>query len=205
MRILVVRAHPLDATISRSMQLADAFLDAFTDSHPDADIQDLRLYDVAVPEIDVDLLTGWRALRGGTAFSQLSESQQNKITLFNTHTQNFLDADVVVIANPLWNLSIPTRLKAWIDTVVVAGKTFRYSKTGQPEGLAHGKRVVHLQSSGGHFNAQDPASQYIDTILGFLGCKVTTLTAEGMDHEPDRAEEIMADAVERARQLAASL
>lgn len=205
MRTLIIRAHPLEANASRSMQMTDAFVESFKESHPDALVQELRLYEVAIPEIDLDLLTGWKALGDGEHFAHLSTAQQNKITLFNNYTQQFLDSDLVVIANPLWNLSIPTRLKAWIDTVVVSGRTFRYNEQGEAEGLAGGKRVVHLQASGGHFDAQDPACQYVKGVFSFLGCDVDQIAAEGMDHEPDRAEEIMEGAFERVRELARSI
>lgn len=204
MNVLVVRAHPLQAPQSRSMLLTDAFLESYL-SNRAAKVTDLRLYEVAVPEIDLDMLTAWQALMGGEHFAHLSAQQQTKLTLFGNYTEQFLESDLVVIANPLWNLSVPTRLKAWIDTVIVAGKTFRYTDAGAPEGLAQGKTVVHLQASGSHFDAQDPACQYIRTIFGFFGCDVHQVTAEGMDHEPQRAEEIMADALGRVRELAASL
>ncbi len=205
MRTLIVRAHPLEANNSRSMQMTDAFVESFKKSHPDAQVQELRLYDVAIPEIDLDLLTGWTSLGAGEYFAHLSSAQQNKLTLFNTYTQQFLDADLIVIANPLWNLSIPTRLKAWIDTVVVSGKTFQYNEHGEAEGLAAGKRVVHLQASGGHFDAQDPACQYIKGVFTFLGCEVDQIVAEGMDHEPDQAEQIVGAAIEKVRELASTI
>lgn len=205
MRTLIIRAHPFEANNSRSMELTDAFVEAFKEAHPDAQVQELRLYDVAIPEIDLDLLTGWSSLGAGEHFAHLSNAQQNKITLFNTYTQQFLDADVIMIANPLWNLSVPTRLKAWIDTVVVSGRTFRYNDQGEAEGLAQGKRVVHLQTSGGHFNAQDPACTYIKGVFTFLGCEVDQIVAEGMDHAPDEADQIMSDATEKVRELAQRL
>ncbi len=62
-----------------------------------------------------------------------------KIARFNELTEQFLAADKIVIANALWNLNIPTKLKAWFDTVNVAGKTFRYTENG-PEGLVTGKK-----------------------------------------------------------------
>ena len=183
------------------MELTDAFIDSFKEAHPDAQIQELRLYEVAIPEIDLDLLTGWSSLGAGEHFAHLSNAQQNKITMFNTYTQQFLDADVIMIANPLWNLSIPTRLKAWIDTVVVSGRTFRYNDKGEAEGMAQGKRVVHVQTSGGHFNAQDPACTYIKGVFTFLGCDVDQIVAEGMDHAPDEADQIMSEAAKKVREL----
>lgn len=158
-----------------------------------------------MPEIDLDMMTGWERLRAGEHFSHLTGAQQNKLALFDQYTKQFQSADLVVMANPLWNLSVPARLKAWIDTVCRAGVTFRYTAEGEAEGLVTDKTVVHLQASGGHFGQQDPASLYIAGMFQFLGCTTHTLAAEGMDHEPDRAEEIMEAALLRVRELARSL
>lgn len=205
MKLLVIRAHPLDATRSRSMRLVDAFLDGFREKYPDALVEDVNLYNAAVPEIDLDLITGWDALRNGEAFIHLTPAQQAKLTLFENYTMQFLSAEAIVVANPLWNLSIPTRLKAWIDTVCRAGVTFRYNDAGEAEGLAGGRTVVHLQASGGRFNGNDPACQYLRTMFAFLGCDYHEVTAEGMDHEPDKADQIMAVALDKARNLGRSI
>ncbi|MDN6329074.1 MAG: FMN-dependent NADH-azoreductase [Brachybacterium sp.] len=205
MRVLVIRAHPLDSSKSRSMAMADVFLEELRSSHPDASVDDVRLYETAVPEIDLDMMTGWERLADGEHFSHLTGPQQNKLALFDQYTKQFQAADLVVIANPLWNLSVPTRLKAWIDTICRAGVTFRYTEAGAAKGLVKGKTVVHLQASGGHFDQQDPACLYIRGMFSFLGCEVHTVAAEGMDHEPDRAEQILEEAHVRVRELARGL
>ena len=201
MKLLVVRAHPLDSSKSRSMQMADAFVAGFRETHPDSMVQDVNLYSVAVPEIDLDLLSGWGALREGEHFSHLSAMQQAKLTLFENYTMQFLSSDLIVVANPLWNLSIPTRLKAWIDTVCRAGVTFRYDEQGRAVGLAGGRKVIHLQSSGGHFGGKDPASEYMRTIFNFIGCDFDAFASEGVDHEPDRADEIMAETLQKVTEM----
>lgn len=201
--VLVVRAHPLTSTQSRSMQLTDAFVDAYREQNPGDQIQELRLYDVAIPEIDLDLLSGWGKLGRHVPFSDLTTPEQNKVTLFNGLTTQFQAADKIVLANPLWNLNVPTRLKAWIDTICVAGKTFRYNEEGVAVGLVEGKKALHIQTSGGHFHGQDPACTYVKTMFNFLGVSdFTQITAEGMDHEPANADAIMEDAFSRVLETA---
>lgn len=139
-KLLVVRAHPLDGEISRSMQVTNAFVKSYIESHSEDTIEDINLYDLAVPDIDRDLLQAWSELGSGTAFDELSEVKQQKITLFNGYTDGFLNADKVVIANPLWNLNVPARLKAWVDTITVGGKTFKYNEKGEAVGLAGDKK-----------------------------------------------------------------
>lgn len=199
--VLVVKGHPLTAQESRSVKALSAFLDSYKESHPDDEVTVLELYRDDIPEIDEELLSGWEALRVGAEFSTLSESQQHKIARFNELTDQFLTSDKIVIANALWNLNIPTKLKAWFDTVNVAGKTFRYTENG-PEGLVSGKKALHIQSNGGVYNGQDFASQYVKGILNFVGIdQVDQLFIEGIDYAPDRAEELMQSALDKATEF----
>lgn len=185
------------------MSLTDVFVNAYTASHPDDDIIELNLYSVAIPEIDLDLLSAWRKLREGVPFVHLHKFEQNKVTLFENYNQQFLNIDKVVVANPLWNLQVPTRLKAWIDTICVSGKTFRYDDKGEPIGLVTGKKAVHIQTSGGVFGSQDPASIYVKLMFAFLGVTdFQKIAAEGMDHDPAHAEDIMDAARERTVEVA---
>lgn len=204
-RLLVVRAHPLTSKVSNSMRLTDEFVRIYRETHPDDDITDLTLYNVAIPGIDLDLLNAWKQLRAGVPFVHLHEAEQNKATLFDHYTEQFLGASKIVVANPLWNLQVPTRLKAWIDTICVAGRTFRYNETGGAVGLVQNKRALHIQTAGGIFSSQDPASAYLRTVFGFIGVTdYQQITAEGMDHDPANAETIVDDAMRRVRELAAS-
>ena len=200
--LLVVRAHPLDSEHSRSMQVTDAFVKSYTESHPEDTIEDINLYDLAVPDIDRNLLQAWSELGTGIAFDELSEAKQQKITLFNGYTNGFLHADKVVIANPLWNLNVPARLKAWVDTITVAGKTFKYNEKGEAVGLAGDKKVLHIQANGGVYDGKDPANQYLKTILTYIGVSdFQELFVEGMDYAPDKAADIIAELIEKATAL----
>tara|TARA_B100000378_G_scaffold153775_1_gene124054 strand:- start:182 stop:928 length:747 start_codon:yes stop_codon:yes gene_type:complete len=204
-KLLVIRAHPLTSENSKSMRLTDAFLKTYVETHPDDDIIDQNLYNIAIPEIDLDLFSAWGKLREGMPFVRLHEAEQSKLTLFEGYTTQFLNMDKIVIANPLWNLQVPTRLKAWIDCICVAGKTFRYNEQGEAVGLVHGKKALHIQAAGGVFNSQDPASQYLRTMLGFIGIDdYTEIAAEGMDHDPARSDEIMAAAFAKVEEAAAT-
>ena len=201
-RVLVVRAHPFDSSVSRSMKVLDAFLEEYKALNPYDRIKDMNLYEVAIPEIDRDLLTAGKELSKGVLFDQLTSRQQEKVTLFNHYTDDFVSMDKIIIANPLWNMHVPSRLKTWIDTITVAGQTFRYTESGAV-GMVPDKKLLHIQANGGIFDGSDPASQYIKSIFHFLGVEeISQLFVEGMDTYPDRADEIVADAIEKAKQLA---
>jgi FMN-dependent NADH-azoreductase len=105
--------------------------------------------------------------------------------------QEFLAADVVVIGAPMYNFSIPSQLKAWIDRITVKGRTFRYTEKG-PKGLAGGKEVIVAISRGGVYGPNAPGEfgeSYLRFLFGFLGIKnVTFVRAEGLGLSPQHRE-----------------
>ena len=112
--------------------------------------------------------------------------------------QDFLAADVIVVGAPMYNFSIPTQLKAWIDRIAVAGRTFRYTAAG-PEGLARGKTVIVASTRGGaHAGApSDFVEPYLKFLFGFLGIDdVRFVTAEGLAFSPEHREQAMAAALD---------
>ena len=116
----------------------------------------------------------------------------------------FLAADVVVIGAPMYNFSIPSTLKAWIDRIAVAGRTFRYGANG-PEGLAGGKRVVIVSSRGGIYSegamqALDFQEQYLRKLFGFLGVTdIEIVRAEGVNLSPENKLHAVGTALEAIR------
>ena len=112
---------------------------------------------------------------------------------------DFLAADVVVIGAPMYNFSIPSQLKAWIDRIVVAGKTFHYTANG-PEGLAKGKQAVIVISRGGIYSAgpaaaMDHQETYLRSVLAFIGItNVEVIRAEGLSMGAEERTKVMAAA-----------
>jgi FMN-dependent NADH-azoreductase len=109
----------------------------------------------------------------------------------------FLASDVIVIGAPMYNFGIPSTLKAWIDRVAVAGKTFRYTEAGIPEGLAVGKRVIVASGRGGiHGDGpSDFQESYLRHVLGFLGITdIEFVRAEGVAYSPQHRTDAMAAA-----------
>jgi FMN-dependent NADH-azoreductase len=110
--------------------------------------------------------------------------------------EQFLAADVIVLGAPMYNFGIPSTLKAWIDRVAVAGKTFRYTENG-PEGLAGGKKVIVASGRGGlHTGApSDFQEPYLTFVLGFLGITdVEFVRAEGVAYSPEHRTNAIAGA-----------
>ncbi|HYC94158.1 MAG TPA: NAD(P)H-dependent oxidoreductase [Sphingomicrobium sp.] len=104
--------------------------------------------------------------------------------------EEFQAADIVVIGAPMYNFTIPSQLKAWIDRVVVAGKTFQYGPNG-PEGLAKGKRVIIALARGGIYSEGSPAASlehletYLRGVFNFIGIEPEFVIAEGLNLSPE--------------------
>ncbi|WP_284323055.1 FMN-dependent NADH-azoreductase [Dyella acidisoli] len=119
----------------------------------------------------------------------------------------FQAADVIVIGAPMYNFGIPSQLKAWIDRVVVAGQTFRYTENG-PQGLANGKRVIVASSRGGVYTSGPAAGfdfqeTYLRTILGFIGITdVEFVRAEGVNISAEHKVKAIASARDSIGSLA---
>jgi FMN-dependent NADH-azoreductase len=111
--------------------------------------------------------------------------------------QQFLDSDVIVIGAPMYNFSVPSTLKAWIDRIAVSGKTFRYTEKG-PEGMVHGKRVVIASGRGGMYGDSSPADfqeAYLRHLLAFIGVTdVEFVRAEGVGYSPQHRADALANA-----------
>jgi FMN-dependent NADH-azoreductase len=127
----------------------------------------------------------------------------------NAYMDELFAADILVIGAPMYNLSIPTPLKAWIDRVAVAGKTFRYTATG-PEGLLKGKKAFIASARGGVYSAGSPAAAlehqetYLLGLLAFLGVTdVQVVRAEGIAFGPEAKEAAIAHALEDIAAIAA--
>ena len=124
--------------------------------------------------------------------------------------EEFLAADTVVIGAPMYNFTLPTQLKAWIDRILVAGKTFRYGANGV-EGLARGKRVIVVVSRGGFYGPGTPAEAmehletYLKSVFAFIGiANPEFIVAEGLQTGAEHREKAMDGALKAAIELQAA-
>ncbi len=117
----------------------------------------------------------------------------------------FLAADTVVIGAPMYNFGVPSQLKAWIDRIAIAGKTFRYTENG-PEGLAGDKRVIVAISRGGFYEeggALEHVETYLKGVFGFIGITPEFVHADGVNYGPDQREAAIANGLAEVEKLAA--
>lgn len=204
-KILHVDSSSLGAA-SVTRELSASIVKALRDAEPGATVTYRDL--VADP---LDHLTGdviqvvkFRNLDG------MTERQRTELELAEALVDEFLAADIVVIGAPMYNFTIPTQLKAWIDRLAQAGKTFRYTETG-PIGLAGGKRVIVASGRGGAYSvnpalaALDHQEAYLRTIFGFFGItNVEFVRAEGLSMGPEAKEKAMESAGRQIAELFAA-
>ena len=120
----------------------------------------------------------------------------------------FFAADAIVIGAPMYNFTLPTQLKAWIDRIVIAGKTFQYGPNG-PEGLASGKRVIIALARGGFYNEGSPAvslehlESYLRGVFNFIGIEPEFVAADGLAIGPEQREQSISQALGETIRLAA--
>ena len=139
-------------------------------------------------------------------WTPVMDAESESAKLGQVALDEFLAADVVVIGAPMYNFSIPSQLKAWIDRVAVAGKTFSYTEAG-PKGLAGGKRVIVASSRGGIYTGPmaglDFQESYLRAIFGFLGiADVEVVRAEGVNMSAEHKTTAIASARETIGSLA---
>lgn len=173
---------------SATRVLCRAIVSRLSAEHPDAQIKYVDLAVAALPHLS------------GRSLAQLDqeEIEQNAQAL-----SDFLAADVIVLGAPMYNFSIPSQLKAWIDRIVVAGKTFRYTQAG-PEGLAMGKRVLVAVARGNVYVPGSPAEfaeSYLKHVFGFIGVTdVEFIRAEGLALSVEHREKGMSAALATIRE-----
>ncbi len=146
-------------------------------------------------------------LAGSSADVKHDQALQEDLDLGGAALAEFLAADIVVIGVPMYNFAIPSQLKAWIDRICIAGKTFRYTDKGA-EGLCAGKRVILAISRGGFYGPETPRAtadhqeSHLCTLFGFLGISdIEIVRAEGIAYGPDHREKALAAAKAQATTL----
>src|SRR3984885_1261513 len=132
------------------------------------------------------------------------------LTKGGAYLQELLDADIIVVGAPMYNFSIPSQLKAWIDRVVVAGKTFRYGANGAEGLLSSAKKVFIASSRGNIYTPGSPSApfehheSYLTSVLRFIGLTdITVVRAEGLAFGPEARQAAMGKARQQIAAIAA--
>ena len=193
-KVLYIKANIKNEGESRTFKVSDSFVEEYKKNNPEDEIITLDLY-----KENIDFL---RADDLGKLFGPKDEESKNNSIL--KYAYQFADADKYIIAAPMWNLSFPAILKAYIDYVSVSGITFKYTAEG-PVGLLNNKKAVHIVSRGGGYDNSpyEMGDRYLRTILGFFGIKdIETIAIDNLDVMGVNVEEKVEEGIEKAISLA---
>ena len=189
MNILHIDASASDAATSHTRRLSADIVAKLKAANPGAAVVYRDVTVDPLPHVDMTIRQAW-----------MPEGEKNSaLTATATRSKAMVDelkaADVVVIGAPMYNFTVPSTLKAWIDHVAIAGQTFSYTEAG-PKGLLTGKAYLALSSGGiysqGPFAAAEHLATYLGAILGFLGFSdVQVIRAEGVAYGPEQDKAAM--------------
>ncbi|HAT4143880.1 TPA: FMN-dependent NADH-azoreductase [Clostridium perfringens] len=193
-KVLYIKANIKNEGESRTFKVSDSFVEEYKKNNPEDEIITLDLY-----KENIDFL---RADDLGKLFGPKDEESKNNSIL--KYAYQFADADKYIIAAPMWNLSFPAILKAYIDYVSVSGITFKYTAEG-PVGLLNNKKAVHIVSRGGGYDNSpyEMGDRYLRTILGFFGIKdIETIAIDNLDVIGVNVKEKVKEGIEKDISLA---
>ncbi|SIQ08539.1 FMN-dependent NADH-azoreductase [Bacillus cereus] len=173
-KTLIINAHPkVDDTSSVSIKVFNHFLESYTKLIPNNEtIEQINLYDDVVPMIDKTVLSAWEKQGNG---QELTGEEQKVTERMSEILQQFKSANTYVIVLPLHNFNIPSKLKDYMDNIMIARETFKYTETGSVGLLKDGRRMLVIQASGGIYTNDDwyteveYSHKYLKAMFNFLG------------------------------------
>ena len=205
-KLLYIQASPR-VQRSHSIAVADAFIETYKRTHPDDEIVTLNVFEASIPDFDGLAVRAKYAIIHGQLHSKEEQQVWKNV---EEVIEQFTSADKYVLAVPMWNFSIPYRLKQYIDLLVQPGYTFRFSEEKGYEGLVAGKPMLAVYARGGEYpphseaEAFDLQTKYIKLIFGFIGFEnIRSVVVEPtLQGGPDVAEAKRQEAIGKLKEIA---
>ena len=205
-KVLYIKASPMKER-SYSVAVADAFVETYKKTHPGDQVKVLDLFLANLPAFDFVAASGKYKVMHGKSHSPEEKAAWDKVVAV---IEEFKSADKFVFAVPMWNFSIPYRLKQYFDIIVQPGLTFSVDSAGSYKGLVTGKPVFIAYARGGEYPAGTPGEafdmqkKYLELILGFIGLTdVRSVIVEPtLAGGPTVAEQKRSAAIEQAKRMA---
>lgn len=184
-KILHINCHPLFSETSHStVQLSNHGLKTLS-GIPHLEVEVLNLYDknLNLPQVDKAMLSAWTK-----DISICNDEERNILETQSSLIDQWIKADFIFIYSPLHNFNVTSRFKEYVDNILIAGRTFKYTVNGSVGLLNDSKKVVYIQSSGGAYEEDikyvnaDIAPHYVRTILSIMGInKMHLIRVQGLD------------------------
>lgn len=204
MNVLVVKANNRPATEGVSSKMYEVFMNEMA---ADANVKTFDVFKEDMPYFGQDFFD---AMQKSAQAEAMTDVEQRILTASAKAMDAFMEADVVVFAFPLWNMTIPAALQTFIDYIYRAGVTFKYTENG-PVGLVPDKKVIILNARGGVYSTPEmaPAEMsvtYIRNIMNFFGIQdINEVIIEGHAIDPNTAPAIIEEGMERVKAAAREL
>jgi FMN-dependent NADH-azoreductase len=203
--LLYIKASPM-GELSYSIAVADAFLAEYLKAHPEDNVRTMNLFTEPLPAFDFEAASAKYKIMHGKDHSQKDRQVWDRIV---SVIEQFKSADKYVFAVPMWNFSIPYRLKQYIDILVQPGYTFTVTEEGNYKGLVTNKPVFVVYARGGEYpagtlqEAFDLQKKYLELILAFIGLTdIRSVIVEPTLSGAEITAQKRTEAIEKARQIA---
>ncbi len=206
MKLLNIIASPRGEK-SRTIAISTEFLNSLKEKYKDLEIQTLDLFKMNLPEVRGGSIDAKYAYISGGVPNEEEMKPWNEIARYSLE---FIDADIYLISSPMWNFSVPYRLKQYIDIIMQAGILFAFTPNGI-EGLAKNKKMFCVTSRGNDYGGVSAMKQfdfqepYLRSIFGFAGITdISFINAQPMDFTPGITDASLEKAKVEARNLAST-
>jgi len=205
-KVLYIQASPRGKR-SHCIAVADAFIETYKQKHSDDEVMTLNVFESSIPNFDGLVVQAKYAILHGKSHSKEELQAWSEVEKV---IEQFKSADKYVLAVPMWNFSIPYRLKQYIDILVQPGYTFGYSEDAGYQGLVVGKPILVVYARGGEYpvgsetEAFDLQTKYIELIFGFIGFEnIRSVVVEPtLQGGPEVAAEKRRQAVDKVQEIA---
>lgn len=196
-KILYIKSNIKPEGQSRTYKISDAFIEEYRKKNPNDEVITLDLYKENIDFLKLEDLN--------VTFGPKNEESKNHPIL--KYAYQFVETDKYIVAAPMWNLSFPAILKAYIDYISISGITFKYTENG-PVGLCDGKKAIYISSRGGSYSIGpsedfEMGERYIRTLFTFFGIsEFQSIAAENVDVQGVDVDKVINEAVEKAKTIA---
>lgn len=208
MNVLVVKANNRPASEGVSSKMFETFMESIK-GREDLNVSVYDVFEEDMPYLGQDLFNAFGKLQSG---EELTDIESRLLAAKQKAMDALTAADTVVFAFPLWNLTIPAKLQTFIDYVYAAGFAFKYDAEGNMIQLMTDKKAVLLNSRGGIYSTPEMAGMdmsinYMRNVLGgVFGMEIISeVIIEGHNAMPTKAQEIIAEGLERVERVADTL
>lgn len=176
-KLLYITVNSKPENLSASKTVGRAFVNKFTEEHPEFTVEELDLYKDHIPRLEYQYFQKRSCIINEDAIRDLPEKEQREVQRIVDLCNQFVSAEVYVIASPMWSLSFPSPLKEYIDCIVQENRTITFPESGdKPEGLLNDKprTVVYIQSSGANIPfvlrpILNKGLNYVEDIMKSMG------------------------------------